>query len=99
LRIWWTQAFLDSQFVELAQRFDWREDERVAVEVRASVSLLGLPQGAWVMDLGCFYGRWLVGLHNAGMNPVGLDFSEACLAEATQYLNENKVPILLPWRC
>lgn len=51
---------------------------------RRSVAALGLAQGSRVLDVACGTGDLCIELDNAGMLPVGVDFSAGMLAAARQ---------------
>jgi len=59
---------------------------------RLAVEALRLPRGALVLDLACGTGDLCVDLQEAGLNPIGVDFSAGMLAAATtraQLLNAD----------
>jgi SAM-dependent methyltransferase len=75
---WWTTAFRRPYLAAYAHR-DEASAEREAAFVEA---LLGLAAGARLLDAGCGAGRHARALAARGARVVGLDLSEALLAEA-----------------
>lgn len=57
-------------------------------EVRFLLELLGLPDGARVLDVGCGPGRHLIPLARAGLSVTGIDVSERLLGIARDAANE-----------
>lgn len=46
------------------------------------ITLLGVPKGARILDVGCGSGNYTIALANAGFNVTGLDISQDMLAKA-----------------
>lgn len=60
-------------------------------EVDFLLDLLGLPEGARVLDVGCGAGRHLIELARAGLSVTGVDVSEGLLAVARDAANEAEL--------
>lgn len=70
-------------------------EERTQMEVNGIIKLLGLQQGAAVLDCPCGYGRHSLGLARQGFEVVGVDINseelQVCLAKRADYLNARFV--------
>ena len=60
-------------------------------EVAFLIELLGLPDGARVLDVGCGPGRHLIALAKAGLSVTGVDVSQRLLEIARDRANEEKL--------
>ena len=60
-------------------------------EVSFLMELLGLPQGARVLDVGCGPGRHAIPLARAGLHVTGIDVSERFLELARDHANESRL--------
>lgn len=78
---WYVDFFGGSDYLTLFEPY--LDLERTEAEVAALHRLLGLPDGARVLDLGCGQGRHAVPL-SASYRVVGLDLSEHLLGVAQQ---------------
>jgi ubiquinone/menaquinone biosynthesis C-methylase UbiE len=89
-----TSARIDYQpFPDVARRNFMQE----GLEVPAMVQLLGLPQGARVLEVGCGRGIALPPLAQA-LRPqllAGVDIDHGLLADASRRLAEKNVPVQL----
>jgi SAM-dependent methyltransferase len=56
--------------------------EQTEAEAEQVVELLGLQDGALVLDAACGFGRFAQALQRRGMEAVGIDISPAAIAEA-----------------
>lgn len=78
---WW-KSYFDAQYLrEYEPIFTEQRDRH---EVGRLVELLGLPQGAKVLDVPCGQGRHARLLAEAGFDVEGLDYSDELLAIARQ---------------
>ena len=57
--------------------------------------VLSLPEGSWVLDLGCGTGRHAVALAEKGYQIVGIDLSEGMLRQAQYAARERAVSLHL----
>lgn len=80
-RGWWRGYFDDAYFQLHDPLFPESESRR---EVGAMLELLGLPQGARVLDLPCGWGRHTTLLAEAGLDAWGADLSFDLLKRARQ---------------
>lgn len=78
-RAWWRDHFDDAYFQLHDPLFPESESRR---EVGAMLELLGLPQGARVLDLPCGWGRHTTLLAEAGLDAWGADLSFDLLRRA-----------------
>lgn len=76
---WW-DGYFDRDFVRIYR--DFLTPERTLREVGGILEMLGLPEGARVLDLACGWGRHSVELARAGHRVTGLDLSPTLLARA-----------------
>jgi SAM-dependent methyltransferase len=76
---WWRSYFDGGYLREYAPVFDVAEERQ---QVARLTELLGLPQGARVLDVACGQGRHAVLLAEAGFNVAGLDYSREMLRAA-----------------
>lgn len=76
---WW-EGYFDDRFVGIYR--DFLTPERTVHEVEGITGILGLPEGARVLDLACGWGRHAVELARAGFRVTGVDLSETLLARA-----------------
>jgi SAM-dependent methyltransferase len=76
---WWRSYFDGGYLREYAPVFDVAEERQ---QVARLSELLGLPQGARVLDLACGQGRHAVLLAEAGFDVAGLDYSREMLRAA-----------------
>ena len=76
----WFECFFGADYFEIYR--DAFPPEATAAEVEGSVSLLGLPAGARVLDLACGYGRHAIPLTERGFAITGYDLSEVFLERA-----------------
>jgi SAM-dependent methyltransferase len=76
---WW-QTFFDDQYLKLYGEV--LPAERTEREVKGVLGILGLPQGAKVLDLCCGQGRHSIRLAQTGLRVTGLDLSPHLLAVA-----------------
>ncbi|MDP9349635.1 MAG: class I SAM-dependent methyltransferase [Gemmatimonadota bacterium] len=76
---WW-EGYFDERFVRIYR--DFLTPERTLREVEGIADVLGLPDGARVLDLACGWGRHSIELARAGFRVTGVDFSETLLARA-----------------
>ena len=80
-RDWWRQHFDDAYFRLHDPLFPEEESRR---EVAAMLELLGLPQGARVLDVPCGWGRHTTLLAEAGLDAFGADLSPDLLLRARE---------------
>ncbi len=78
----WFRTYFDARTIRLYEARQDPEEARVAVA--GCMELLGLPQGARVLDLGCGWGRHAFLLDEAGFEVTGVDISEAALGLARE---------------
>ncbi|MDQ3388448.1 MAG: class I SAM-dependent methyltransferase, partial [Gemmatimonadota bacterium] len=76
---WW-DGYFDQEFVRIYR--DFLTPERTLAEVEGIVDILGLSDGARILDLACGWGRHSTELARAGFRVTGLDLSETLLARA-----------------
>ena len=88
-RAWWRSHFDDAYFRLHDPLFPEEESRR---EVAAMLELLGLPQGARVLDLPCGWGRHTTLLAEAGLDAWGADLSPALLAHAHARSRQSPTP-------
>ncbi|WP_337099590.1 class I SAM-dependent methyltransferase [Paenibacillus sp. YIM B09110] len=62
-----------------------RDMEAARKEIERMITLLGLPQGAKVLDIGCGMGRHSVALSDLGFAVTGVDLSDDLLEEARRH--------------
>lgn len=67
--------------------------ERTRLEIDQIVSLLNLPKGAKILDLGCGQGRISIPLAKKGYDVIGYDASSELLKEANKRAEEEGVEI------
>lgn len=76
---WWATYFDEQYLLEYQPIFDPRRDRR---EVARLIDILGLPEGARILDVPCGQGRHAHLLAEAGYRVDGLDYSPQLLARA-----------------
>jgi len=76
----WTKTFFDTDYVELLRA--QMEDDLTAFQVDFVENALKLKPPARILDVACGFGRHSLELARRGYDVVGLDSSEAMLAEA-----------------
>lgn len=86
---WWRNYF-DETFFQLHEDLFPEEDSRR--EVAAVLELLGLPDGARVLDLPCGWGRHTLLLPEAGQDAFGADLSVDLLRRAARGAREAGLP-------
>lgn len=86
---WWRNYF-DETFFQLHEDLFPEEDSRR--EVAAILELLGLPDGARVLDLPCGWGRHTLLLPEAGQDAFGADLSVDLLRRAARSAREAELP-------
>lgn len=62
-----------------------RDMDAARKEIERMTGLLGLPQGAKVLDIGCGIGRHSLALSDLGFNVTGVDLSLVLLEEARRH--------------
>lgn len=67
--------------------------ERTAKEIDFVIEQAQIEPGASVLDVGCGFGRHSVELAKRGFEVLGIDPSQAMIAEATRRANEAGVPV------
>jgi ubiquinone/menaquinone biosynthesis C-methylase UbiE len=88
----WDAFFSD--FYLRAYADDERQDEAAAQAI-AAARLAGCPEGGELLDVPCGFGRHSVPLARAGYRVVGVDRSEALLAEARRRAGGERWPKLV----
>ena len=78
----WFQSFFGEDYLEIYR--DAFPVERTAAEVDGIASLLGLGEGARVLDLACGHGRHSIALAERGFDVTGYDLSEVFLERARE---------------
>jgi SAM-dependent methyltransferase len=73
---------------------DDEHDDQAEAQALAAVRLAGCPDGGDVLDVPCGFGRHAVPLGRAGYKVVGVDRSEALLAEARRRASGQRWPKL-----
>jgi ubiquinone/menaquinone biosynthesis C-methylase UbiE len=86
---WWRNYF-DETFFQLHEDLFPEEDSRR--EVAAVLELLGLPDGARILDLPCGWGRHTLLLPEAGQDAFGADLSVDLLRRAVTSAREAGLP-------
>lgn len=86
---WWRNYF-DEAFFHLHE--DLFPEEESRREVGAILELLGLPEGARVLDLPCGWGRHTLLLPEAGQAAFGADLSVDLLRRAVAGADEKGLP-------
>lgn len=76
----WFESFFGEDYFEIYR--DAFPEERTAAEVDGIVSLLGLGDGARVLDLACGHGRHSIALAKRGLDVTGYDLSKVFLERA-----------------
>ena len=76
----WFESFFGEDYFEIHR--DSFPEKRTAAEVEGIVSLLGLGDGARVLDLACGHGRHAISLAKRGFDVTGYDLSEVFLERA-----------------
>ncbi|MBX9928338.1 MAG: methyltransferase domain-containing protein [Gemmatimonadaceae bacterium] len=79
---WWEGYFDHDYLAEFAPLFDPLSDR---AQVGRIIELLGLPQGARVLDCPCGQGRHVGPMAAAGFDMTGADLSRPLLAEARRH--------------
>ena len=85
---WWERYF-DDDFIDLYSPF--LTQERTRAEVAGLLEILALPVGAYVLDLGCGWGRHSIELADAGLVVTGVDLSATLLHHAERLAAEAGV--------
>jgi len=75
----WYEAAFRKEYLDL---YYHRDDEAAKQEAAFAAGVLGLPDGARILDVGCGGGRHARALQEAGFRVVGIDLSPDLLAEA-----------------
>jgi SAM-dependent methyltransferase len=76
----WFESFFGEDYFEIYR--DLFPEERTAAEADGIVSLLGLGDGARVLDLACGHGRHAISLGKRGFDVTGYDLSGVFLERA-----------------
>ena len=76
----WFEKFFGEDYLEIYR--DAFPAERTDAEVEGIVSLLGLGEGARILDLACGHGRHAIALAKRGFDVTGYDLSEVFLRRA-----------------
>src|SRR5215467_8599847 len=76
----WAHSFFDASYMRIL-RAQW-PDALTRKQVAFVVKVLGLRRGARVLDIPCGFGRHARLLARRGMLVVGVDLSQAMIAEA-----------------
>jgi len=76
---WWVDFFDEHYLLTYGQT---QTEEESRAEAFAAIELAGCAPGSLVLDAACGYGRHAIPLAAAGFRVVGIDISEALLAEA-----------------
>jgi SAM-dependent methyltransferase len=87
----WFESFFGEDYFEIYR--DVFPEERTAAEVDGVVSLLGLGEGARVLDLACGHGRHAIALARRGIDVTGYDLSEVFLERARADAEAQGVPV------
>src|SRR5215218_7647763 len=70
-------------------------DDEARAQALAAARLSGCPEGGDLLDVPCGFGRHAVALARAGYRVVGVDRSEALLAEARRRAGAGQWPSLV----
>lgn len=76
---WW-KSYFDDVFLRIYRPL--RDETRTALEADAVCELLGLNDGARILDVGCGWGRHSLELARLGFQMTGFDYSARLLEEA-----------------
>ena len=89
---WTERLFVDSASIYLEQLEGLFEQARQQVEeLHALFSMLGVPEGGWILDLACGVGRHSIPIGEKGYRVVGVDISPTFIARAREIAEERSV--------
>ena len=80
-------AFFNDFYLRVAAG-DARQEDAAEAQALGAARLAGCPEGGDLLDVPCGFGRHAVALARAGYRVVGVDRSQALLAEATRRAGE-----------
>lgn len=87
---WWASYF-DDVFLRIYRPLLGRE--RTAEEVEGIIELLGQPDSARILDVGCGWGRHAIELAKHGHRVTGVDYSPALITEARKEAEREGVEV------
>jgi ubiquinone/menaquinone biosynthesis C-methylase UbiE len=87
-------AFFNDFYLRVAAG-DARQEGDAEAQALGAARLAGCPEGGDLLDVPCGFGRHAVALARAGYRVVGVDRSQALLAEARRRTGEEEWPKLM----
>jgi ubiquinone/menaquinone biosynthesis C-methylase UbiE len=87
-------AFFNDFYLRVAAG-DARQEDAAEAQALGAARLAGCPEGGDLLDVPCGFGRHAIALAGAGYRVVGVDRSQALLAEATRRAGEVEWPTLV----
>jgi ubiquinone/menaquinone biosynthesis C-methylase UbiE len=87
-------AFFNDFYLRVAAG-DARQEDVAETQALGAARLTGCPEGGDLLDVPCGFGRHAVALARAGYRVVGVDRSQALLAEARRRADDAEWPILV----